>query len=226
MSRRAQLACLGTGPLFGVLFILGAVLLARWVPPFVAPGDGPREVLRTFAEHADRIRIGTFLACIGSTLVLPWGLVVASQVRRSEGRSPLIAYVLIGCAAIASVILVLTFCIWGTAVFRTSGIDPQLTRSLNDLGYIVFLFTAPPFSLWAGALAFAIFNDDAESPVYPRWLGYLSGWVALLIMPAGLVIFFKSGAFAWNGLMTLYVPAVVFFAWLVAVTKCTWENIK
>jgi hypothetical protein len=225
MNLRAQRACVWAGPLFGICFLLGAVVLGRWIPPYVNPRDHPLDVAHVLAAHATRIRIGALLACIGSTLVAPWGLVIAAQIRPLEGRFPIVTYLLVVCAELATVALMIAFCIWGTAVFRPLATDPKITQALNDLGYITFLFTAPPFSPWAAALAFAVLHDHGARPVYPRWLGYLSAWVAVLIFPAGLVIFFKTGPFAWSGLMALYVPAAAFFAWLVAITWCTLQNL-
>ena len=40
----------------------------------------------------------------------------------------------------------------------------------------------------------------------------------MLILPAGAVRFVKTGAFAWNGLMGLYVPLGAFVVWISAMT--------
>lgn len=224
-NRRAQVVGIWSGPVAAVLIVLGACVLARWIPPWVHPGDSADEVARVFTQHADRIRIGTFVACVGFTLLAPWGIVVAAQVRRREGGTPVLGSLLITCTAVATVFVVLTCCMWGAAVYRPSDTAPDVTRALNDLAWITFLFSAPPFTLWAGTLAYAILAEPGE-PVYPRWLGYLSAWVAILILPAGLIIFFKHGAFSWAGLVALYIPFAVFFVWLIAVTRCTLANLS
>ena len=224
MNLRAQRVGIWCGPLAGVLIVLGACVVARWIPPWVHPSASADEVARVFTQHATRIRIGTFIACIGFTLLAPWGVVMAGQVRRQEGSSPVLSQLLVVCTAVATVFVVITCCMWGTAVFRPEDTAPDVTRALDDLAWIVFLFSAPPFTLWAGTLAFAVLAEPGE-PVYPRWVGYLSAWVALLILPAGLIIFFKHGPFGWAGLVALYVPFAVFFAWLVAVTRCTLANL-
>lgn len=37
--------------------------------------------------------------------------------------------------------------------------------------------------------------------VFRRWVGYLNIWAALLLAPAVLIYFFKTGPFAWNGIL-------------------------
>jgi len=66
------------------------------------------------------------------------------------------------------------------------------------------------------AIAFAILGDRSEQPIFPRWLAYLSIWVAVLFLPAGAVTFFKSGAFAWNGLLAFWIALAAAMVWLVA----------
>jgi hypothetical protein len=46
----------------------------------------------------------------------------------------------------------------------------------------------------------------------------LSLWDALLLVPDGLMAFFKVGPFAWDGIMAFYIPLTVFFVWLVGMT--------
>ncbi len=61
-------------------------------------------------------------------------------------------------------------------------------------------------------MAIAIFGDRHETPVFPRWLGYLSLWMAFIFIP-GELIFFYDGPFAWNGLFLFWMAGVVFGMW-------------
>jgi hypothetical protein len=109
-------------------------------------------------------------------------------------------------------------CIWLTAAFRPDEISPDITRALHDLGWIVFLVDVPPFSVWMIAIGIAILRDRGAVPLFPRWLGFFNFWVALLILPALLLPFFKSGPFAYNGILALYLPFGAFFIWMVVMT--------
>jgi hypothetical protein len=41
---------------------------------------------------------------------------------------------------------------------------------------------------------------------------------AFLFVPAGLPLFFKDSQFAYDGLLGMYLPLVVFFVWTEAIT--------
>ena len=89
---------------------------------------------------------------------------------------------------------------------------------INDAGWIMFLIPWPPFSAWCIGVAVAVYRDrrDGDERTFPRWVGYLNLWVAMLFLPSGLVLFFKTGPFAWNGICTFWLAATVFTIWLVA----------
>jgi hypothetical protein len=64
----------------------------------------------------------------------------------------------------------------------------------------------------------AILRDRGALPLFPRWLGFFNFWIALLILPALLLPFFKSRPFAYNGIVALYLPFGAFFIWMVVMT--------
>ena len=59
----------------------------------------------------------------------------------------------------------------------------------------------------------AAFIDKSPQPVFPRWFGYANLWVVLLLLPGQMIFFFKTGPFAWNGLIAFYLAFIVFAAW-------------
>jgi hypothetical protein len=89
---------------------------------------------------------------------------------------------------------------------------------LNDLGWIFFIFDWSPLAVWYTAVALAIFLDPSDERIFPRWAAWLSAWTAILSIPGGATIFFKTGPLAFNGLLALWVPLGVFGIWIVVMT--------
>jgi hypothetical protein len=54
----------------------------------------------------------------------------------------------------------------------------------------------------------------------PRWVAYLSFFVTLSFLEIllQLLLFFRSGPFAWHGVVTYYVILIGFFGWMAAVS--------
>jgi hypothetical protein len=70
------------------------------------------------------------------------------------------------------------------------------------------------FSLLLLAQGGAILRDTAVPVVFPRWAGYVCFSTAAALIPTGLIIFFKDGPLAWNGIIGLGIPMIFFFSWI------------
>ena len=199
-----------------LLFGSGYVLSGFVLPP--SAGQTSAQIVTLYTEHQTRIRVGCFLMITGFSFVALWGCAQASLTRLLEGRSSVVAYTQVACISVVTVIVVFAPLIWALAAFRPGEIDPDVTRSINDLGWFLFLYPWPPLMIWLGVTGWAILGDRAEQPLFPRWAGYLSFWTALLSVPGGLISFFKTGPFSWNGLLAYWVPLGVFFVWVVGMS--------
>jgi hypothetical protein len=221
-SLRGVRACLWAGPLLSVLFFIGLIPLMGFVPP-MHPTDSAATVARIYIDDTDSIRVGTWFLMVGVGLIAPWGVGIAVLTRRIPGVSPVYTSLQLVCIAIGVMIGIGFPLCWAVASYRPGDVDPDIVRMLTDFGWFFFLFDWPPFCIWFVAVALAIFSDSSEDPLFPRWTAYLSIWVCLLSVPAGLMLFFKTGAFAYNGLIAMYVPLAVFFIWVVVMT---WAGLR
>jgi hypothetical protein len=169
-------------------------------------------------DNLTEIRIGLMLTMIAVSLVAPFGVAIALQTRRAEQGRPVLTYTQLACIAAGVAIMVIECVAWLGASYRPDELSAETTRLLNDVGWIIIIITWPPYSIWFGAVALAILRDKSEDPAFPRWAGYLSIWVALIMVPGSGMIFFKTGPLAYNGLIALYIPFTAFFTWIVAFT--------
>ncbi|MGF6889552.1 hypothetical protein ABIA39_009017 [Nocardia sp. GAS34] len=204
-------SCIGMMVLFG----LGLVAFARFLPP-PAPDLTADQITSVYLSNLVPIRIGTVLMTVSFPLLIPFAALVASELRSREGTFPTLTYIQVGSASAVAGLAALIPLVWAIAAFRPGETDPHITQAWNDFGWFLFLFMWPPASMWAVAVGIAILRDADSKPVFPRWVGYLSFWMAFLLFPGGLIVFVKKGVFAWNGLISLWIPLVVFFVWLVA----------
>lgn len=210
MSRPVQIACASCGFML-VILLFGGLLAAGWVPP-LSPADTADEIAQMYADNANGIRLGAVLMLFGAGFTVPLGALIACHIKQIEGDfSPLANIQVIGAAgglfAISMPVL-----IFGAAAFRPER-DPDLLQLLTDLAWVPFIMNGPPAILQAVSFGVAILGDDREKPPFPRWFGYFNFWAAFCFLPAFLLVFFKTGPFAWNGLLSFWLAAALFGGW-------------
>lgn len=222
MSRRVLLGCAWCGPIFALVFFAGMLLAGLLPPP--GPSDTTSEVADFWRDNPDLTRLGLLMMLIAGGLTAPWGALIAVMLKRIEGpESPMTYIQIIGAAAGVLAILIPTM-IFMVAAFRPDR-NPDLTQTLNDLAWVPFVVNFPPALLQCFSISVAVFSRP-ENDVFPRWIAYYNLWTAFLFLPGGLIIFFKTGAFAWNGLMAFWVVAVLFGAWFIVMSVVMMRAVK
>lgn len=214
--------CIWAGPAFVVLYSAGILIAGLFPPP--SPTSAASHIVQMYGTHANEMRIGCILMAFGAGFIAPWAVAIAMQMRRSELGSPVLTYSALASAFFVAIDASLIPTIWAVATFRAGQISPDITVTLNDLGWFMFMF---PWQLgggiWFIAVALSIFTTPSDKQVYPRWLGWMSLWFCLLTLSDSLVPFFKGGPFAYNGVFTFYVPFTILLVWVVCLT---WASLK
>jgi hypothetical protein len=218
MNLRSQRLAAWTGPLFCLLFAIGMVGLARFIPPPRADAS-LADVVRLYAEHTDRLRAGLVLMMIGAGFQASWGAAITTQLKRIEGAHSPMSWTNLACTAANVLVVTLPVMIMIAAAFRPER-SPEITQALQDLAWILFVMVFPPVMVQNLAIATAVLGD-ATQRVYPRWVGYFNAWCAVLLLPAVLLPFFRSGPFAWQGILEFWLAGTVFFGWVVVMTVAT-----
>ena len=217
MSRRAQLICVWCGPVMLLSIVVGLVVLAGFVPA-PHPKATARQISSQYVHNLGAIRAGLCLFMAGIALLGPWGASLMAQTNRTRLGTPVFSQTQVVCVAVTVMIGVASAILWGTAAFRPGAVSPGTTRTLNDVGWITFIFDWSPLAVWYTAVGLAIFMDPGDQRIFPRWAGWLSIWTAILSIPGGATIFFKTGPLAFNGLLALWVPLGVFAIWVAVMT--------
>jgi hypothetical protein len=206
-----QKLCARSGYLVIALFGCAFWPLAKFIP-VPSPTLSASEVAAIYSNNTNGIRFGMLLMSISGAIFAPFVAVISVQMKRIEGVSPILTYTQLSSGSIGALFFIIPAIIFGAAAYRPDR-PPELTLLLNDLAWFFAVMPVAAAFMQNIAIALAIFSDKRASPVFPRWLGFFNIWVALLFAPGGLITFFKTGPFAWNGLLAFYVAGTVFAAW-------------
>lgn len=199
-----------------IVVMLVAFLIAGFIPP-PSPHDTALQIAHIFRAHPTRIRFGLVLTMFGAALLGPFAAVITVQMKRIEGRHSPLAYLQLALGALLVIEFIIPVMVLQAAAFRPE-LAPATIRTLDDLGWLLFVGAPSTAVVQAIIIGVTILQDDRERTVFPRWGGYMSIWAGLLFIPGGIIVFFKHGAFGWNGLATWWLGLTAFGIWLVALT--------
>jgi hypothetical protein len=218
--------CAWMGPVFTLWWLVGAGPLAWFIVPPYSAADSAAEVVSHYTGHLTAVRIGCILMIFSSMVYGVWGMAITVYTRQAEGHRPVLFYIQVVSLACCEVVVMLIGFFWGAAAWRAGEISPEITQMLNDLGWLGVLFTGAPFLVYMVALAAAIFLDESRRPAFPRWVAYFNLFVSFWMFEAAGILLFKTGPFSQNGLMVFYVPMIVFFVWILVMSRMTLQAIN
>lgn len=201
------------GGIFVILFGIGWCLLAGLAPPPLSPALSAAEIASFYQTNTNMIRLGLSVVMLGCAALVPFYAALSIQMSRMEGRWPIlsIAQVALGLSNVLFFVIPVVF--WQAAAFRPDR-DPEVIRTLNDLGWLIIMWPFSLASMQNLVIAAAILSDRNSPPVFPRWMAFFNLWVALLLAAGVLIPFFKTGPFAWDGLFGFWLPASVYLLWI------------
>lgn len=225
MKRFLDLVCALGGIIFSVLFGIGFVGLAHFVPP-LAPSQTAAETAAIFRTDTNLIRIGILLCYVGVPFYLAFGASISARTRRILGVPNVLIHLQIAAFAAASLLLIGPFLMWLVAAYRPETAPIEIIQTLNDIGWILLLLGWVPFVTWFMAIGAAILCDTSATPIYPRWSGYLCLSLGFAQATASFLPFFKTGPFAWDGLFSWWLPATEFFTIFIVMTVLTVKAIN
>jgi hypothetical protein len=195
-----------SGPVCIVTVLLGWMVLAGFLPP-PAPSLSRAEAIEVWRDHTNVKRLGLILCVWGGTLYVTFSMAVYYALRRSGQRILAGAQAALG--VFGTVFFTLNFFVLSMVPFRLDT-DPEGIQPLHDLGFAMTFSPVPPFTFQYLLIALAILQG---SDVFPRWVGYVNVFCAVLLIPPCLIPMFRTGPLAWNGLFSFWIPVIEFTAW-------------
>lgn len=209
-SQKAGIACTW---IFTLLTAIGWLGIAHfWMPP---AADLGLEATKTWftVDHRWGVLVGCSIFYIAAGILTPGSIQFGIMLAKIEGRWPLWSLTTAVCGIFISLIIFFNACAWLVAAYRPeTGAD--VIQSWYDWAWFAFLLGWIYLSIEMIATALVEFQDKRETPMVPRWLTWFTIAGAVSIITAAGPAFFKSGPFAYHGLLAFYYPVVIWGAYL------------
>lgn len=199
-----------------VLLLFPGIIMTGLLPP-IAPTRTAAEVAQFWSTNTGLKRCGLVILLAAAGFQVPFGALIAVRIKQLEGRFSPLAYAQLIATGLAVMAIVLPTFVFAAASYRPER-NPEITQALNDLGWLPFVMNWPAATIQCLVIGFAIFGYRGQQPIWPRWVAYYNFWSAFLFAAGGLVVLFKTGVFAWNGLIAFWLVAVFFGAWFLVMT--------
>jgi hypothetical protein len=199
-----------SGALFGVLFVIGGLLIP--LPPDY--GGPPSAAASYFEDNDSGIQLGSAVIAAGAPFLV-WFLATVRSLAQAAGpaagRAATVAF---GCGLITLALFLSDVAALTVGALRPSNMTaaPELAAALLDYS---FLAIAMATFLTCGVLvAFAVLvlRDRA---LWPQWLGWLAVIAAAAYALRIGTLFTTTGPFTAGGALGLWTPVVALMAWLV-----------
>jgi hypothetical protein len=210
LTNRILTLCAWAGPATVVVALIGWLIAG--VLPIPLGSESSVEDVVNFYSHDTRVLAGLVISTLGVSLVFPLIAVIAVHMVRMEGRTPILTFLQLITGAATGVCLLLPLLLMTTIAFRPDR-SPELTMTLNDIAWLLFITPIAPFMIQNVAIGVAILNDKRQT--LPRWVGYVNFWIAFSFIPDPLAFFFHSGPFAWRGIFIFWLALTTYSVFLI-----------
>ncbi len=211
LEDRMHLGLTWCGPVAIVLVLVGFCGFAGFLPP-PSPTMSARETQAMWQDHTDLKRLGLLMSVWGGCLYVLFSVSVTLTMRRLGPAGNVLSW-----AQIAMGLFAIAFFAWNFLLLAYVAYRPEqpaeVVRAFSDLGFLMTFAPVQPFCIQYAVIGIAILLDPSPRPIFARWVGYLNVWVAVLLIPAGFIPFFKEGPMAWNGLLGFWIAVGVFAIW-------------
>jgi hypothetical protein len=220
LTKRILSLCAWCGPATVVTALIGW-LIAGVLPIPLGSESSVHEVVDFYSQT--RVLVGMSIASVGICLVFPLIAVIGVHMVRMEGRTPILTFLQLITGAATGVLLLMPMLLMAVIGFRPDR-NPELTVTLNDIAWLLFITPIAPFIIQNIAIGVAILQDKRQT--LPRWVGYVNFWIAFSFLPDPLAFFLHSGPFAWRGIFIFWLALTTYAIFLVVMGVMLHKVIK
>ncbi|KFA51954.1 hypothetical protein S40293_11130 [Stachybotrys chartarum IBT 40293] len=177
--------------------------------PPISPSLTPEETAEHYRRGERGMQVGI---CIMLLTAIFWPIFVAGvnrQLSKIPGVSTTALWGQVAGGCLGSLSMMLPSMFFSAVIYRLDR-DPVITQTLSDLAWFVYAMGFPPFMAQDMMVSYIILSDKREKPLIPRWVAWTTSGLTLGIYPGLVVHCFKSGPFAWNGLVGFWIGIISF----------------
>lgn len=213
MTENAQKIMIYWGLAFMYIFGFTVWGLLKMMPPPDA-NLSEQAVGLFYQQNSFDIRLGAMISSWTSAFMVPFSAAAAIQLARLEKGTPAWSILAFAGGIMMSIFLVLPPLFWGVAAFTVER-APEVTTLMHELGMLTLVTTDQFFIFQMIPMAYVSLTRTHDSQSgFPRWLGYLTLWIAIIFEVGALAFMFKAGPFSWNGIFVFWFPLVTFGFWV------------
>lgn len=188
--------------IFGIVFFG----MTRTQPPPKAWWELPR-IVEWFGDNHWGLLAGFGIMFVFGAFATASTALIVYSIRRMS-VSPAFAWAYLIIYSLAAVPGMLLTCIALVVGAMRPDRSPEQIGLLYDMGFLSFSGTMGIFLIGSLIWAVAILLD--ENGILPKWFGYFNICNALTEVVVATCVIFKSGPFAWDGIIAFYINFFVF----------------
>jgi hypothetical protein len=100
--------------------------------------------------------------------------------------------------------------------------------AVNQFGWLMMVVPVVVWPMQLGPIAVIALTkqEDDRFSAFPRWLGYATILFAIEPMVEFGAIVFKTGPIAWNGVLSWWIPILMWFPWVLSLTAAIFRSIR
>jgi len=146
-----------------------------------------------------------------------WAVGAFCIMRRVEGGDGVLSYIQLFGGALTTVVMSVAGGFWLAAAMRPET-DPKIIQMLYDVGWLEGDLFNGISILQNLTFFFLFYKDHRPVRLIPKWALWFGFFLSMSYFLEILIVFFRSGPFAWNGLINFGVGFCTPFLWMIVMT--------
>ncbi|KAI0107256.1 integral membrane protein [Nemania sp. FL0031] len=194
-------ACCGL--IAGAFFLVGFIA-ADFLPP-MPPSYTAEQVTAHYKYHQTGIHVFAAFLMIACTFWVPYVVVISDQMRRIPNIPWAFPALQLASGVVSTAGFLIPGLVLGVAGLRVER-DPRELQLLNDMFWLTVIMTFQPFIVMSWVWSYAIFKDNRDTPLYPKYVAYVACFLSTMFLWSSATHVATKGPFAWDGALGFWVP--------------------